>query len=410
MREMKDSGVEWIGEIPKDWKLSKTKYFYDCYDGKRVPIDAAQRKSGVYPYWGAGSITDYVDDYLFDEELVLVGEDGAPFFDYTRPVSFLINEKVWVNNHIHVLKVHNDTDSAFMVYFFNTVDYGSYINGSILNKLTQGNMNNIAFVVPPYEEQVRIVNYLDSKCAKIDSIIEKQQAIIEKLKEYKLSVINEAVTHGINSEVEMKDSGYKWIGDIPKHWNMVYAKQLFTQRKDRAYEEDEQLTSSQKYGIIFQKEFMEIEGRQVMQVLKGEEILKHVEKGDFVISMRSFQGGLEYSEVSGKISSAYVMLIPNKAKVYDRYYKWLFKSKRYISALQGTSNLIRDGQALRFSNFIQVYLPNFNMDEQKQIADYLDKICPKLDAEVEKREKLLEKMNEYKKALIYEVVTGKKEV
>ena len=254
------------------------------------------------------------------------------------------------------------------------------------------------------------MNYLDSKCSQIDAIIEKQQTIIEKLKEYKLSVINEAVTHGINSEVEMKDSGYKWIGDIPKHWNMVYAKQLFTQRKDRAYEEDEQLTSSQKYGIIFQKEFMEIEGRQVMQVLKGEEILKHVEKGDFVISMRSFQGGLEYSEVSGKISSAYVMLIPNEAKVYDRYYKWLFKSKRYISALQGTSNLIRDGQALRYSNFVQVYLPNFDMDEQKQIADYLDKVCPKLDMEVEKREKLLEKMYEYKKSLIYEVVTGKKEV
>ena len=104
MREMKSSGVEWIGCIPQSWRITKIKYFYDCYDGRRVPVDAALRSSGPYPYWGAGSITDYVDKYLFDEELVLLGEDGAPFFDYTRPVAFLINEKVWVNNHIHVLK------------------------------------------------------------------------------------------------------------------------------------------------------------------------------------------------------------------------------------------------------------------------------------------------------------------
>ena len=299
---------------------------------------------------------------------------------------------------------------GYYVTLAQEMEYILYASGNVMKIINTEKQLNLRCPLPTIDEQKRIADYLDSKCSQIDAIIEKQQAIIEKLKEYKLSVITEAVTHGINPEVEMKDSGYKWIGDIPKHWNMVYAKQLFTQRKDRAYEEDEQLTSSQKYGIISQKEFMEIEGRQVMQVLKGEEILKHVEKGDFVISMRSFQGGLEYSEVSGKISSAYVMLIPNEAKVYDRYYKWLFKSKRYISALQGTSNLIRDGQALRYSNFVQVYLPNFDMDEQKQIADYLDKVCPKLDMEVEKREKLLEKMYEYKKSLIYEVVTGKKEV
>ena len=282
-------------------------------------------------------------------------------------------------------------------------------NSTILH-LYQQSFYNFSFPFPLLSQQKKIVEFLDSNCKKIDEIIEKQKAVIEKLGEYKLSIINEAVTQGINPDVNMKQSGYKWIGSIPEQWNMVYAKQLFSQRKDRAFEDDEQLTASQKYGIISQKEFMDIEGRQVMQVLKGEEILKHVEKGDFVISMRSFQGGLEYSEVSGKISSAYVMLIPNRDKVYDRYYKWLFKSQKYISALQGTSNLIRDGQALRFSNFVQVYLPSLDLDEQKQIADYLDDVCPKIDNEIGKREKLLEKVLEYKKSLIYEVVTGKKEV
>ena len=132
------------------------------------------------------------------------------------------------------------------------------------------------------------------------------------------------------------------MGDIPAHWEMVYSKKLFFQRKDKAFPEDVQLTSSQKYGIISQQEFMEREGRRVTVVVTGNDILKHVGKGDFVISMRSFQGGLEYSYVDGKISSAYVMIIPNHEKVCDEYFKWLFKSSSYIKALQGTSDLVRD--------------------------------------------------------------------
>ena len=164
-REMKDSGIEWIGEIPREWGISKVKYFYDCYDGKRVPVDSAERTPGPYPYWGAGNITDYVNDYLFDEEIILLGEDGAPFFDHTRPVAFLINEKIWVNNHIHVLKPKESVISRFFVYWLNNVDYKSYINGSILNKLTQSNMNSIAFVIPSLAEQQSIADFLDAQCA-----------------------------------------------------------------------------------------------------------------------------------------------------------------------------------------------------------------------------------------------------
>lgn len=170
-REMKDSGVEWIGEIPKKWKISKVKYFVKCFDGKRIPIDIGERKPGPYPYWGAGSITDYVENYIFDEELILLGEDGAPFFDYTRPVAFLVNEKIWVNNHIHVLKPSKTISSLFLTFFLNAVDYKTYINGSILNKLTQNNMKNITIVLPTFEEQYKIARLLNEKCEKIDSII-----------------------------------------------------------------------------------------------------------------------------------------------------------------------------------------------------------------------------------------------
>ena len=416
MREMRDSGVEWIGEIPKDWNCCKQKYRFTLINGRAFK-DNEFEEDGTYrilrvgnlfsnPVWYSSSLELEPDKYCEKGDLIYAWSMSYGPYIWNE-------EKVIYHYHIWKTKLVSDMDKMFSYYYLQalTESIKSQTHETTMGFVTMGIMNNSYIAYPRnIKEQKKISNYLDVKCSKIDVIIEKQQAIIEKLKEYKLSIINEAVTQGINPDVNMKQRRDKWIGSMPEHWNMVYAKQLFSQRKDRAFEDDEQLTASQKYGIISQKEFMDIEGRQVMQVLKGEEILKHVEKGDFVISMRSFQGGLEYSEVSGKISSAYVMLIPNRDKVCDRYYKWLFKSKKYISALQGTSNLIRDGQALRFSNFVQVYLPSLDLDEQKKIADYLDDVCPKIDNEIEKREKLLEKVLEYKKSLIYEVVTGKKEV
>lgn len=432
MREMKDSGVEWIGEIPSTWLVGKTLYALEMpiTDGPHetpelfdegIPFVSAEAVSCGNGHIDFSHIRGYISQEFYDEcckkyipqinDIYMI-KSGAT----TGKVAKVETEEIFtIWSPLAVFRC--DKEKCFCEYLYYFIQSDAY-QKQIENKWTYGTQQNIGMrtlerlivCFPTLEEQKRIAYYLDIKCSKIDSIIAKQKEIIDKIKEYKLSIITEAVTKGLNLDVEMKDSGYKWIGEIPEHWNMVYAKQLFTQRKDKAFDEDEQLTSSQKYGIISQKEFMKLEGRQVMQVFKGEEILKHVGAGDFVVSMRSFQGGLEYSEISGKISSAYVMLIPNKAKVYDRYYKWLFKSKKYISALQGTSNLIRDGQALRFSNFVQVYLPSFSIEEQKEIADYLDKVCPRLDAEVDKRERMLEKLMEYKKSLLYEVATGKKEV
>lgn len=410
MREMKDSGVEWIGEIPKDWNCMRLKFaFGNSNVGESVDKELYSSDENGYIFYTAGANpvkTSYTEfpmwKYTTDND-ILLARNGTPYI-------YLPSKDAVYSDHIIRINIKDGYCRRFLRYCLQRSIESIIVDSVSIATWSISLWKEQKLPLPYYHEQKYLADYLDSKCSKIDVIIEKQQAIIEKLKEYKLSIINEAVTQGINPDVNMKQSGYKWIGSIPEHWNMVYAKQLFSQRKDRAFEDDEQLTASQKYGIISQKEFMDIEGRQVMQVLKGEEILKHVEKGDFVISMRSFQGGLEYSEVSGKISSAYVMLIPNRDKVCDRYYKWLFKSKKYISALQGTSNLIRDGQALRFSNFVQVYLPSLDLDEQKKIADYLDDVCPKIDNEIEKREKLLEKVLEYKKSLIYEVVTGKKEV
>jgi len=241
-------------------------------------------------------------------------------------------------------------------------------------------------------------------------LIHGYQKQIKLLKERRQTIIDRATTQGINEKATYKNSGVNWIDNIPEHWNMVYAKKLFAQRKDKAFPNDIQLTSSQKYGIISQEEFMKIEGRRLTVVMTGEDILKHVGVGDFVISMRSFQGGLEYSYVEGKISSAYVMLIPNKEKVYDEYFKWLLKSKPYIKALQGTSDLVRDGQALRYANFAKVYLPEIPLDEQKEIAEYIATEVAKIDNALPTFQKEIELLREYRTRLISDVVTGQIDV
>lgn len=201
-----------------------------------------------------------------------------------------------------------------------------------------------------------------------------------------------------------KNSNVDWLGQVPEHWEVENSKWLFALRNEKAQQDDEMLTASQKYGMISQKKFMELENQNVMQVIKNADILKHIEAGDFVISMRSFQGGLEYSSLSGAVSSAYVALVPNE-KVVHEFYKYLFKSPLFIQALQSTSNLVRDGQALRYNNFIQIRLPLPPIDEQEYLAKFLRKEVARIDSLISEKERFITLLEEKRQALISHVVT-----
>lgn len=198
----------------------------------------------------------------------------------------------------------------------------------------------------------------------------------------------------------------EWLGEVPENWRIVPAKALFAQSKETRHETDVQLTASQKYGIISQEDYMEKQSYKIVLADKGLENWKHVEPNDFIISLRSFQGGLEISYIPGCITWHYIVLKP-KVGVEPEYFKWLFKSPRYIQALQRTANFIRDGQDLRFSNFVQVPLPLIPMDEQKEIAEYLNKETARIDSIIADITEQIEKLKEYRQSVISEVVTGK---
>ncbi len=203
---------------------------------------------------------------------------------------------------------------------------------------------------------------------------------------------------------EMKISGVDWCHTIPDNWSIIPSKYLFRVSNVRRLDGDIQLTASQKYGIISQVDYMEREQAAIVLANKGLESWKHVEPLDFIISLRSFQGGLEMSEVKGCITWHYVVLKATQA-IHHAYYKWLFKSAQYITALQRTCNFIRDGQDLRYSNFAKVPLPYPPVEEQKTIANFLDNKCAEIDALMEDIRVEISTLEEYKKSVITEAVT-----
>ena len=303
-----------------------------------------------------------------------------------------------------------EVDSRFLAYslanhyFVETVSSRSV--GVSYPAINASEMVDIKNVLPPNDVQKCIADYLDRKTAAVDTAISDKEKLIQLLEEQRTSIICSAVTKGIDATTKMKDSGVEWLGEIPAHWQVVPAKALFSQSKETRQDDDIQLTASQKYGIISQEDYMALQSTKIVLADKGLDDWKHVEPNDFIISLRSFQGGLEISYVPGCITWHYIVLKP-KDGVEPEYFKWLFKSPRYIQALQRTANFIRDGQDLRFSNFVQVPLPLIPKDEQKKIAEYLNRKTARIDSIISDVTEQIEKLKEYRQSVISEVVTGK---
>lgn len=420
MRNLKYSGTDWLGMVPESWSIEKTKYhFYnektivgiyvDDYERLALTMKGVVKRSkedanGLQP--------EKFDSYqilrknelafkLIDLQNVSTSRVGlSPYDGLVSPAYIILKANG---------KILPEFAEKYFLFLWRNEIFNFLGNDGVRSSLNVTDLLNLPIVVPPIKEQKSIVEFLNKKCHEIDSVIDGFQNEIRNLKSYRESIIAEAVTKGIKQN-DMKASGIAWCPSIPITWNAYSPKALFSLRNQRASEGERQLTASQEYGIIYQDEFMEMTGNKVVTVEKDFSILKHVEPNDFVISMRSFQGGLEYSELSGSISSAYVMLIPNMEKVYPPFYRWFFKSSKYINALQSTTNLVRDGQAMRYANFVKVPLFDIPIEEQVEISSYLDDKVSRVDEIISQKNKEISTLMEYKKSLVYEYVTGKKEV
>lgn len=416
MREMKDSRIEWIGQIPSTWRINKGKYFISllnkparetdeiitCFRDGEVTLRSNRREDGF-----TVSLTETGYQGIDVGDLIVHGMDG-----FAGAIGISDSR----GKATPVLNVLNTTEcKKYIMYLMRSMAYcGLFLSLSTGIRVRTCDTNwkklrEIDYLLPDLLEQQNIANFLDAKCAEIDALAADIQTQIDTLEQYKRSVITEAITKGLNPDVEMACHQISWIEQMPAHWKIIPSKYLFHNSEKRKCEGDQQLTASQKHGIITQQEYMERENSKIVFANQGLENWKHVEPYDFVISLRSFQGGLEMSETTGCITWHYVVLKANKP-ICPRFYKWLFKSSAYINALQGTCNFIRDGQDLRFSNFAQVPLYEPPLSEQEDIASYLDMKCSQIDSISDQKKEQLTVLEAYKKSLIYEYVTGKKEV
>lgn len=421
MREMRDSGVAWIGEIPEEWSLIRFKDKYKNskeiageksieYQRLALTLNGVVQRpkndsDGLQPKEFDTYQVLHENDFVFKMiDLQNISTSRVGLSPYTGLVS---------PAYIRFRPKNNTQYPRFIYYFLMGMYYNCVFNNfggdGVRSALNASDIGTLLIPYPDGKIQKQIGESLDTICANVDTLTTNIKTQIEKLKAYKQSLITEVVTKGLDPTVPMKDSGVKWIGEIPKHWSVIPSKFLFANCDERRREGDVQLTASQKYGMISQEEYMRRENARIVLADKGLENWKHVEPFDFVISLRSFQGGLEMSEVTGCATWHYIILRARQ-RIHPYYYKWLFKSSMYITTLQRTCNYIRDGQDLRYSNFVKVPLCIPTLYEQQKIADFLDRKCAKIDHLITLKQSKIEKLEQYKRSLIYEYVTGKREV
>ena len=415
--EYKDSGYFHLGEIPKDWKILKLKHLTRCLDGQRIPLNAIERgeKKGNIPYWGANKIVDYVDDWIFYEQLILLGEDGAPFFDPNKDVAFLVNGKIWPNNHVHVLRPFKKlVNPTFLTYAINCTDFSLYISGSTRDKLNQSDMDNICIRFCSQAEQTQIANFLDHETAKIDSLIDKQEQLIELLKEKRQAVISHAVTKGLDPNVPMKDSGVEWLGQVPEHWISSRLKYYTNQIVDGAHFTPTYSESGIPFLRVTDIHNAAIDMENIKYIPEHEhfDLIQRCkpEKGDLLLSKNGTIGVPKLIDWEWKFSIfVSLCLIKFKKNLKAEFAEYFFKSyeiQEQIFGLIKKSTVIN----LHLDKIQNFWFSIPSVDEQIEIVNFLNHKTNELDNLISKAELAIQLMQERRTALISAAVTGKIDV
>lgn len=414
-----ETGYKFLPQLPSGWDL---KLGRSCFEeNKKKNSDLQERLLLQFKY---GTIIRKVSQEIKkDDETVLakytvvepndIMLNGLNLnYDFVSQRVGIVEEKGTITSAYLALRCRDLYNPFYANYMLKALDSQKIFHGMGSGvRLTLGypEFSRIQFPVPSCDEQDQIVRYLDWQVSKINHLIHGYQKQIKLLEERKITLIDNAVTKGINPDTPMQNISGCWMGNIPAHWRMIPSKRVFVEGKERRREGDVSATASQKYGIISQEEYMRRENRRIVVANQGLDDWKHVEPGNFVISLRSFQGGIELCEITGCVTWHYIVLLPQEM-VCTQYFKWLLKSKSYIKALQGTSEFIRDGQDLRYSNFVKVDLPLIPLDEQKAIAEYITTEVAKIDNALPVFQKEIELLREYRTRLISDVVTGQMDV
>lgn len=428
MRKMKDSGLSWIDEIPYTWKTARVKYLFSSSKG--LPITKENLIENGLPVISYGQIhsksnsgvniseellrfVDFSYHSLYPRSQVFNGSfvfadtsedlDGCGNCVYKRDDNLL-----FAGYHSIVLISKATTDNRFLAYLFKTDAWRKQIrelvSGVKVFSISQSALLNASIILPPLDEQKRIADFLDKECKKIDGLKADIQLQIDTLEQYKRSVITEAVTHGLNHNAPVKDSGVDYIDEIKADWKISKIGFVCTKLARGFSEDDPALICSNKGNVVFRDE-QHACGKMVSE----DNAMQGIHIGDIAIhGMDTWHGAIGFSKIRGKITRVVHVCDSTEDKRFIVYY---LKSLAY----QGVYKLISNGIRGNTSDFrswdkvkdIYICLPSI-VEEEKQICDYLDSVIESVDKVIVGKKAQLDMLDEYKKSLIYEYVTGKK--
>ena len=418
MKTMKNSGIPWIKEIPLDWETCRVSDVFFRKNRKAYQLEPTiltLARSGI-KIRDISSNEGQIAESYYEYNSVTKNDLLLNPMDLQSGDNCSISKVEGVISPAYINLRHQNNISPdfynylFKVYYWTKAlfTYGKGVSFDNRWTLNYETLSHLKIVKPKYEEQLKIANYLDEKCGEIDGLISEIEKEIEVLTQYKKSIITETVTRGLKKDIKLKKSKISWIVQIPEHWEISKIKYNLSRKTVRNPGNAMVLSLYREYGIVPK------DSRDDNHNVTSEDTSKYlfVKKGQFVINkMKAWQGSMAISKYEGIVSPAYYVYDVNPNNLCKEYLHYLLKNPSYIEEFRRLSGGVREGQwdlpAEEFENLLILIPP---IQEQKEIAEYLDKKCKEIDSILEDKNKQLETLESYKKSIIYEYVTGKKEV
>ncbi len=425
--EYKKSSVEWVGEIPAHWEIKKLKYI--------AMILPSNVDKHIYPDEIQVRLCNYTDvyynDYITVNTVLKKGSCKESEFEkfVLRKGDVIITKDSETPDDIGVPTfIKDDLDNVVCGYHLTMIKplscHGEFIfrfiqsdrtrkyfevnsNGITRYGLGKPSIENLLLPIPTHTEQTQIANFLNQKTEQIDELVRIKERQIELLQEQRTALINQAGTKGLDPNVEMKPTGVEWIGQIPKHWDIVKCNHLFERKHIKNTSGEINLSVYRDYGVIKR----DSRDDNYNRISEDTSNYKLVEPGDFVFNkMKCWQGSLGISEYRGIVSPAYTVCKP-KQHFFGKYFHHLLRSYSYIQEFNRLSYGIRTSQwELRFDDFKDIIVPYPSMIEQTQIANFLDQKTEQIDELIAAEQQKIQLLKEYRQSLISEAVSGKIDV
>lgn len=412
MRQMKDSGIEWIGQIPEEWEVRRLSTLISLESG--CPISSNDiSNEGLYPIFGGNGIRGYTNSYYIDGNFILIGRQGAQCGNIHYTLG-----KIWATEHALIVKSITEINKKFLYFLLISMNLNQYSTTAAQPGLSAANIRKKYICYPSLDEQQRIADYLDAQCARIDETMELVRQSSEKLRAYKLSLITEAVTKGLDPDVPMKDSGVPWIGEIPQRCKCVAVNKLFTLILGKMLADSPKSESDtfEQYLCAINIHFDGIDDTNLkkMWFSQKEKSLYKVKDGDLLIVEGGAGAGGAFIAENMCNKNIYIqnsiIIAREKKKISSAkflYYAiYSFVKRNYIDFICNKATIPHFTKE-KIGNTKIVLFP---LPEQQRIAAYLGEKCARIDALLAEKDELLDKLAEYKKSLIFECVTGKREV